>query len=117
MAAYQAMQDDLGTIFHGTTQPRVTRWRADLSQAALAKDMVLTASSDTSEVSPWRIVSNPRQCPTYRSCDGAGPSVGGAGGCALAHESSTGVGFGDVALALGAAFFGVSAARRRRRRA
>lgn len=117
MAAYQAMQDDLGTIFHGTTQPRVTRWRADLSQAALAKDMVLTASSDTSEVSPWRIVSNPRQCPTYRSCDGAGPSVGGAGGCALARESSTGVGFGDVALALGAAFFGVSAARRRRRRA
>lgn len=115
-AASKAMDDDLDAIFHGMSAPRMTRYRADLSRAALAKDLQLTASAAQAEVPATREVSNPRQCPVYRDCNGTGPALSGGSGCALAASSSGAEGgFGDLVVVAAFAFVGVSAARRRRR--
>jgi Uncharacterized protein conserved in bacteria (DUF2330) len=89
--AEQVRQDDLATVFAGGTQSvRVTRMRADLSQAALAKDLTLQASQDQSELSNLYNVTaavNVPVCPPFdpASCDcggddGTTPSATGFGG-------------------------------------
>jgi hypothetical protein len=85
VSAEQQRQQDLATLFPGGgTSVRVTRLRADLSQAALATDLVLRASADQSPLSNVYQVTksihapqcpNPPVCP----CGGVGSSSGGLG--------------------------------------
>lgn len=127
----QARTEDIETLFHGVTTPRVTRMRADLAKAALATDLNMSASANQSELPTTRQVTreaNQPMCPVFRGCDqvGVAPRDQAAaqtesnndslsGGCATivskAKDSSPAwlaIGGGFLALAL------VKAARRRR---
>lgn len=125
----QVRQDDLDTLFKGIGtsdgQVRVTRLRSDVAHAALADDLVLTASADQSVASNIRQVTKELgepQCPVY---DGQCNQVGTAPrseaqragkesfGCSTTPEtaSSTLTVFGLAGL-FGALAFG---SRRRKR--
>jgi MYXO-CTERM domain-containing protein len=94
--ADQVRADDLTTLFAGMAGPavRFTRIRSDIAHAAMTTDFVLQASSDQSEVSNVRQVTQSinEQCPIYGSdCSivgtgsaaqaaASGPQVGGLGG-------------------------------------
>jgi hypothetical protein len=87
--ADQVRQDDLAVLFPGGDQSEVfvTRFRSDLSRAALANDLVLQASADQSQLSNIYNVTQsinaptcpavPAQCPP---CDLGGGSSGGSSG-------------------------------------
>jgi hypothetical protein len=92
MTAEQQRQQDLATLLPGgAASVRVTRMRADLSNAALANDLVLQASADQSPLSNVYQVTNainvpacpdPPVCP----CGGAGGSSSGG----FANSSGSG---------------------------
>jgi hypothetical protein len=138
----QARLKDLTTCFGGTTgYVRITRMRADLSSAALARDLVLQAASYQGPLSNLYSVTkevNRPTCPTYAPCpsspggsSGVGTSgsgsggggrdggasadpSGGGGGCACAVRSG---GARDAWPELGASFLlGLSVWRTQRRR-
>ncbi len=102
-AAYQSAEDvrtaDIAALFMGIpgTNVRVTRMRSDISHAAMTKDFVLQASSDQSEVSNVRNVTQSVNlvCPVYSGCQpGSGASSGtpGAGNASSSGGSSAGNG-------------------------
>jgi hypothetical protein len=75
-SAVQAHDDDVTALGGGTK--RITRLRADLSHAALAADLVVTASADQSELQRIRLAtkdSGQPPCPVY---DQSGAVVGTA---------------------------------------
>jgi MYXO-CTERM domain-containing protein len=100
--ADQQRQADLATLFPGgSATVRVTRMRADLSRAALANDLALTAASDQSEVSNTYQVThaidvpvcpNPPVCPCGTNGNAAGSSSGGGYGSSEAGTPVTGAG-------------------------
>ena len=106
------LSDDLdklvGKIQGGS--PWVTRMHAELSQAALATDLTLGASSEgtVSGLKQATKSVNAPKCPVYPPCDEG--TVEGGGGCAVAFASRPVWGLGALAAALGLA------ARRRQRR-
>jgi hypothetical protein len=87
--ASQVRDEDLDTLFAGMPaqgSARITRLRADVAHAALADDLVLTASTDQSELSNFRNVPkgiNEPACPAITACppgdgdDSFDPSGGG----------------------------------------
>jgi hypothetical protein len=91
-SAEQVRTDDVTALFAGLTGPtvRVTRMRSDIAQAAMTKDFVLQASSDQSELSNVRTVTQSVNltCPIYNGCNVVGTgtpaqaaaSVGSGGG-------------------------------------
>jgi hypothetical protein len=127
--AAQVRDEDLATLFHGigASTSRVTRLRADLIQAALDADLLMTASKDQTQLGTVRQVTselNQPQCPVWNGCDqdGTAPrdeafarsSMGGGGSaCATSPHKPTwmAAGLGFMGLAL------VNAMRRRRSRA
>jgi hypothetical protein len=74
--AYQSAEDvrtaDIAALFAGLSGStvRVTRMRSDISHTAMTKDFVLQASSDQSELSNVRNVTQSVNfvCPSYGSC-------------------------------------------------
>jgi hypothetical protein len=108
--AAQAHRDDIATLFHGiSATARVTRVRADLSRASLAKDLTLVASPEQIELSNLRQLArevNTPPCPTYAVCSGDGD--GESFTCAAGSRSSP-------YAWLVASFMAVAAAARRRR--
>jgi hypothetical protein len=85
LTAPEVRSQDLNTLFpQGGSSVRITRMRADLSQAALAKDLVLQASADQSALSNiyQTTLSINANCPVCQ-CGGSsgsssGPPFGGA---------------------------------------
>jgi MYXO-CTERM domain-containing protein len=86
--ADEVRQQDLATCFPGSdaTEVQITRMRADLSQAALANDLVLQASADQSQLSNIYQVTmsvNEPACPVIDAsncaCGPTGSSGGGSG--------------------------------------
>jgi hypothetical protein len=96
-AGYQSADDvraaDIAALFAGTTGPnaRVTRFRGDISHAAMNKDLVLQASADQSEVSNVRNVTESvnANCPVYPPCSSGGFGSGSIG-------STSGTAYGAV---------------------
>ena len=99
--ADQVRSQDLSTLFaEGARTVRITRMRADLSQAALANDLVLQASMDQSTISnvyqTTKSIHAP-VCPPYDpstctcgssgSSGGVNPTLGGSG--YLPHQTGT----------------------------
>jgi hypothetical protein len=136
--------EDIAALFAGMTGPsvRVTRMRSDISHAAMTADFVLQASSDQSELSNQRFVTQSvnETCATYPPCPplsssgavgsstssssgsgataGNGNGTGGGsgtvvGGCAAAPDSRSDTG---VRLGVLAAMIGLAVLRSRRRR-
>ncbi len=107
---------DIATLFVGLAGPnvRVTRIRSDIAHAAMTQDFLLQASSDQSELSNIRNVTQSVNltCPTYQSCStigcAASSSVEPRGGLAA---------LGAVACALGLIAARALRARRRASRA
>jgi hypothetical protein len=104
MTAEQQRQQDLATLFPaGGSTVRVTRMRADLSQTALANDLVLQASMDQSPISNVHQLTqsiNAPQCPNPPVCPcgevgGSGPFGTGPTSGALSSSSSSGGGKGS----------------------
>jgi hypothetical protein len=101
----EARAQDLLTLFPtGASSVRITRMRADLSQAALANDLVLQASSDQTALSNTyqlsKSINDSAACPC--PCGGANPGLGtgsGSGaskqsfGCATSPGEPLGAGF------------------------
>jgi hypothetical protein len=75
--ADQVRSEDLAQVFAGIPrgQERLTRLRADLSRAALATDLAITASQDQAALAGVRVpkgeIGEP-QCPIYSGCDQTG---------------------------------------------
>jgi hypothetical protein len=124
--ADQVRNDDIAALFAGINGPnvRVTRMRSDISHAAMTTDFVLQASSDQSEMSNVRVVSQSvnLQCPIYNGCQVVGygsqaaaeASVSaGNSGCATATKSSDAQKWQIGAFA---ALLGVALVRRNRKR-
>jgi hypothetical protein len=97
--ADQVRQQDLATLFaSGPGTVRITRMRADLSQAALADDLELTAASDQSTISNIYTVTNsvnatvcgPGGSGSSGFGDGSGSSSGGVGSGSSAGSGSSG---------------------------
>ncbi len=128
----EARTEDFSTLLHGVTMPRITRLRADLAHAALDADLVMTASTDQSEVPTFRqatLESAEPSCPIYDGCtvvgnaprsqaavqskasDSAGPS-GSSGGCVLGNADTSPL----AGLAGAGGFLAVALVRARRRR-
>jgi hypothetical protein len=138
--ADEVRQQDLATCFpdSNATEVQITRMRADLSQAALANDLVLQASADQSQLSNIYQVTmsvNEPPCPSFDpsscACGPTGSSSGASGipgngttttaapgkqsfGCSAAPNESSGGGL-DLALAgmVGAALVRARARRKR----
>ena len=128
--AQQVRSDDLDLVFPANTATRVTRMRADLAHAALARDLVLTASRDQSLLSNTHqlfrcgLPSDPNST-VIQPGDNSSPSqqaqptstsglqtatVGGGSGCSTAKS-------GDGAVStLGFSILGLAIARVIRRR-
>ena len=85
-SAEQVRDDDVNTLFAGLTGStvRVTRIRSDIAQTAMTSDFVLQASSDQSELSNVRNITQSVNltCPIYSGC-----SVVGTGTPAQAQAS------------------------------
>ncbi len=97
-APYQSAEDvrtaDIAALFAGIpgSNVRVTRMRSDISHAAMTQDFVLQASSDQSELSNVRNVTQSVNlvCPTYSACsptNNGGGSNGSPGASGFASES------------------------------
>jgi hypothetical protein len=100
-SAEQVREDDINTLFAGLTGPtvRVTRIRSDIAQSAMTSDFVLQASSDQSELSNVRQVTQSVNltCPIYDGC-----TIIGTGTLAQAQASVGDGGELDATLAGGA---------------
>jgi hypothetical protein len=85
-SAEQVRDDDITALFAGLTGPtvRVTRIRSDIAQTAMTSDFVLEASSDQSDLSNIRNISQSVNltCPIYNGCN-----VVGSGTLAQAQAS------------------------------
>ena len=83
--------DDINALFAGLAGPtvRVTRIRSDIAHAAMTADFVLQASTDQSELSNVRNVTQSVNltCPIYNGCNVVGS---GTVAQASAANSSTG---------------------------
>jgi hypothetical protein len=90
-SAEQVRDDDINALFAGLTAStvRVTRIRSDIAQAAMTSDFVLQASTDQSELSNVRNVTQSVNltCPIYDGC-----MVIGTGTLAQAQASVDGGG-------------------------
>jgi MYXO-CTERM domain-containing protein len=96
--AVEVRSQDLNTLFPtGGTTVRVTRMRGDLSQAALANDLVLQASADQTQLSNTyqATLSINARCNT---CSCGGSSSGGSSGFPGFGGSGAGVGGGGVGV-------------------
>jgi uncharacterized membrane protein YgcG len=76
--ADQVRQDDLAVLFPNQSSVRVTRMRGDLSHAALANDLVLTASTDATLSNFYNVTMsvNTPTCPVV-TCTPCSPSSSG----------------------------------------
>ena len=99
--ADQVRQDDLATLFPGGDQSEVfvTRFRSDLSRAALANDLVLQAAADQSQLSNIYNVTqsvNAPTCPAVPNpcppCDFGGGSSGSSSGSVFGGGNGVGTG-------------------------
>jgi hypothetical protein len=82
LTALEAQSKDLTTLFpDGNSMVRITRIRADLSQAALANDLVLQAASDQKTLSNiyQTTLSTNANCPGGGGATSGGTSGGGFG--------------------------------------
>jgi Uncharacterized protein conserved in bacteria (DUF2330) len=107
-SAEQVRADDIAALFAGLTGStvRVTRIRSDIAQSAMTTDFVLQASSDQSELSNVRNITQSVNltCPIYNGCNVVGtgtPSqaqasvdAGAAQGASGSGGSSGGTGSG-----------------------
>jgi hypothetical protein len=137
--AAQVRDDDLATLLHGATMPRVTRLRADLAHAALAADLVMKASADQADVPlfrPAKLEIGEPTCPIYDGCmvvgsaprtqaaaqskaeDPSSPLVGGTGSASSSSSSCAmgGSAASPLSLVAGAGFLAFSIVRARRRK-
>jgi hypothetical protein len=96
--ADQVRQNDLSTLFPaGSATVRVTRMRSDLSQAALANDLVLQASPDQSPLSNLYQAAqslNAPACPSPPVCPCGSSGTTSSGGIGGGPGSGGGVGGG-----------------------
>jgi hypothetical protein len=141
-SAEDVRADDIAALFAGMAGPtvRVTRIRSDIAQSAMTQDFVLQASSDQSELSNVRDVTQSVNltcppvyaCPVYSTGSGddggddasaSGAAGGGPlestvhGGCAAAAQDaagSRGAGLAGLAALLGLVLGRATRARRRR---
>ncbi|MDP9001107.1 MAG: DUF2330 domain-containing protein [Myxococcota bacterium] len=96
--ALEVRSQDLNTLFPlGGTSVRITRLRADLSQAALAKDLVLQAAADQSPLSNIYQTTlsknaNCGPCPCAGGSSGSGSGSPGFGGNPAGSGSGGGTG-------------------------
>jgi hypothetical protein len=129
--ADQVRTADVTALFAGMSGPnvRVTRIRSDISHAAMTKDFVLQASSDQSELSNVRTVTESinEVCPIYNnSCGVVGSGTvqqaetanalasGGGGGCnTTARSSKAPVGLAVLGAGLGLVLVRIVRDRRR----
>ncbi len=136
--ADQVRQDDLSTLFPGGDQAEVfvTRFRSDLSRAALANDLVLQAATDQSQLSNIYNVTqsvNAPSCPAVPNpcppCDFGGGSSGGgvfgggngvsnggssnSSGCSTSPDEGSGANGGVILAGLVAAALFLGRGRRR----
>ncbi len=111
-SAEQVRDDDITALFAGLTGPtvRVTRMRSDIAQTAMTSDFVLEASSDQSDLSNVRNITQSvnQTCPIYNGCNVVGTgtlaqaqaSVGGGGAeldATVAGQGGTDSGTGTYA--------------------
>jgi hypothetical protein len=112
--AEQVRDDDINTLFTGLTGAtvRVTRIRSDIAQKAMTTDFVLRASTDQSELSNVRTVTQSVNltCPIYQGCNIVGTGTlaqaqasVNSGGCTASTPRGTGPGvaFGALVGVLG----------------
>jgi hypothetical protein len=125
--ADQVRADDIAALFAGMAGPnvRVTRIRGDIAHAAMTTDLVLQASSDQSELSNVRNVTQSvgLTCPIYDNCTVVGygtpqqaeASVNGSGGCVASARSGPepATGFAAIAGMVGLVVVRVVRVRRR----
>jgi hypothetical protein len=119
----EARAQDLLTLFPtGGASVRITRMRADLSQTALANDLVLQASGDQTALSNnyqvAKSINDSAACPPC-PCGGTNPGGGSSSfkqtfGCATSAAKPRGAGF-LLAIA-GLLGLGIAATRARRKR-
>ncbi|HXX67465.1 MAG TPA: DUF2330 domain-containing protein [Polyangiaceae bacterium] len=92
--ADQVRNDDIATLFAGLTGPtvRVTRMRSDIAQAAMTADLVLQASSDQSELSNIRDVTQSvnETCPIYNGCTQVGSGTLAQAQASVSGSSTSG---------------------------
>jgi uncharacterized membrane protein YgcG len=107
-SAEQVRADDVAALFAGLSGStvRVTRIRSDIAQTAMTSDFVLQASSDQSELSNVRNVTQSVNltCPVYSGCNVVGTGTpgqaqasvdaGATQGASSSGGSSTGTGSG-----------------------
>ncbi len=110
-SAEQVRADDVAALFAGLSGStvRVTRIRSDIAQAAMTADFVLQASTDQSELSNVRNITQSVNltCPIYNGCNVTGTgtlaqaqasvdggTAGASGGSASSGGSSSGTGSG-----------------------
>ncbi len=102
-SADQVRDDDIAALFAGMAGPtvRVTRMRSDISHAAMTTDFVLQASSDQSELSNLRYVSNSinATCPIYNGCDIVGYGTPEQANDAIANDTDPGIAGGGCRAA------------------
>jgi len=132
--ADQVRQDDLATLFPGGDQSEVfvTRFRSDLSRAALANDLVLQATADQSQMSNIYNVTQsvntpscpavPDPCPPCEGGSSGGTIFGnsdssgngsGSSGCSTSPDDGSGANGGVILAGLVAAALVFNRARRR----
>jgi hypothetical protein len=107
--AGQVRDDDITTLFVGLSGPnvRVKRIRSDIAHSAMTKDFVLQASSDQSELSNVRDVTQSinENCPPQPTCGGTSGTI--SSGASGASSGSAGIGsagaVADGGAALGSA--------------
>jgi hypothetical protein len=99
--AEQVRDDDIGALFAGLTGPtvRFTRIRSDIAQRAMTADLALQASSDQSELSNVRNVTQSVNlvCPVYPACPvtdagTTGQGKGGVSDASVAIDATVGGG-------------------------
>ncbi len=99
-SADQVRDDDIAALFAGMTGPnvRITRMRGDIAHTAMTADFVVQASSDQSQLSNVRNVTQYTglTCPIYDNCAVVGygtpaqaeAAENGSGGCATSSRGS-----------------------------
>lgn len=95
-SADQVRDDDIAALFAGMTGPtvRVTRMRSDISQAAMTADFQLQASTDQSELSNTRVLTQSinATCPIYNGCDVVGQGTPEQAAAAAANNQGGSIG-------------------------
>ncbi|HEX3769532.1 MAG TPA: DUF2330 domain-containing protein [Polyangiaceae bacterium] len=94
--AEEVRETDVNALFVGMAGPtvRVTRIRTDIAQTAMTQDIVFQASSDQSELSNIRQVTQSVNltCPVYNGCQYIGTASPDGGNFVPANTSGSGVG-------------------------